>query len=126
FRGGDLVADAFDDSLPLELGKEQKHIEREPSHRARRIELLGYRDERHSLGVEQLDQPGKIGERARQPVDLVDDHDVDPARSDIGEQLLQGGSFQIATGEPTVVIAGSDRYPTLVALAADEGLAGFA
>ncbi len=88
--------------------------------------MLGHRDERHSLGVEEFDQPGKIGERAGQPVHLVDDNDVDPAGSDIGDQVLQGGSLQIAAGEPAIVIAGSDRYPALVALAADEGLGGFA
>src|SRR5271170_6853561 len=79
-----------------------------------------------TLGVEEFDQAGKIDERAGQPVDLVDDHDVDPAGSDIGDQMLQSGSLQIATGEPAIVIAGSEQYPALVALAADEGLAGFA
>jgi hypothetical protein len=88
--------------------------------------LLRHRDERHSLGVEELDQPGKIGERAGQPVDLVDDHDVDPAGSDMGEQMLQGGSLQIAAGEAAIVIAGSRQHPTFVPLAADEGLAGLA
>ena len=68
----------------------------------------------------------EIGERSRQPVDLVDDHDVDPARSDIGDQVFQGGPLQIAAREPTVVIAGFGQYPALVALAADEGLTGFA
>jgi hypothetical protein len=48
--------------LPLELGKGQQHVERQASHRARRIELLRHRDERQSLGVEEFDQPGKIGE----------------------------------------------------------------
>jgi hypothetical protein len=51
--------------------------------------LLRHRDERHGLGVEEFDQPGKIGERAGQPVDLVDDYDVDPSGSDIAEQALQ-------------------------------------
>ena len=46
--------------------------------RARRIELLGQRKDRQGLCVDGLDQPGEIGERARQPVDLVNDHDVDP------------------------------------------------
>ena len=76
--------------------------------------------------VEELDQPGKIGERSGQPVDLVDDDDVDPAGPDIGEQALQRGSLQIAAGEPAIVIAVSRQYPALVPLAADEGLAGFA
>src|SRR6202047_5020415 len=125
-RRGDLVADAFTGDLALELGKGQQHIERQAPHRARRVELLRHRNERHSLGVEELDQPGKIGERAGQPVDLVDDHDIDPVGSDISDQLLQGGSVQIAAGEPAIVIAGSDQYPALVALTADKGLAGFA
>src|ERR1700737_2777237 len=124
-RGGDLVADAFAGDLPLELGKGQQNIERQAPHRARRVELLRHRDERDSLGVEEFDQPSKIGERAGQPVDLIDDHDVDPAGPDVGDQVLQGGSLQIATGISAIVIAGSDQYPALVALAADEGLAGF-
>jgi hypothetical protein len=37
--------------------------------------LLRHRNERHTLCVEELDQPGKIGERAGQPVDLVHDHE---------------------------------------------------
>src|SRR5712671_2692179 len=51
-RGGDLVADAFTGDLTLELGKGQQHVERQAPHRARRVELLRHRDERHSLGVE--------------------------------------------------------------------------
>ena len=73
-----------------------------------------------------LDQTGKIGERPGQPVDLVDDDDVDPSSANIGEQALQSRPLHIATGEPAVVIAGSRRCPALVLLAADVGLAGFA
>src|SRR5437764_283108 len=51
-RRSDLVADTFAGDLPLELGKGQQHIEREAPHRARRIELLRYRHERHALCVE--------------------------------------------------------------------------
>src|SRR5438128_10822465 len=60
----------------FELSKGQQHIEGQPPHRARGVELLGHRHERGALGVEDLDQLGKIGERAGQPVDLVDDNDV--------------------------------------------------
>src|SRR5271163_2267958 len=52
--------------------------------------------------------------------------DVDPAGSDIGEQALQRRPLHIAARGPAIVIAGSDQHPALVALAADEGLAGFA
>jgi hypothetical protein len=87
--------------------------------------LLRHRNERHTLCVEELDQAGKIGERAGQPVDLVDDHDVDAARPDTGEQALRRGSLEIAAREPAIVIAGSRQQPALVLLAANVGLAGF-
>ena len=79
-----------------------RQIERQAPHRARRVELLRHRDERHILGVENLDQTGKIGERAGQPVDLVHDHDIDSARPDIGEQALRRGSLEIAAREPAI------------------------
>src|SRR6266568_8378578 len=40
-RGGNLVADAFAGNLPLKLSKGQQHIEGQPPHRARGVELLG-------------------------------------------------------------------------------------
>src|SRR5467141_2579196 len=125
-RGGDLVADPFAGELALELGKGRQTIEGQPPHRARGVELLGHRHERDALGIEDLDQPGKIGERAGQPVDLVDDDDVDPAFPDVGEQALQRRPLHIAAGEPAILVACSGQYPALVTLAADVGFAGFA
>src|SRR2546423_6804547 len=58
--------------------------------------------------------------------DLVHDHDIDSARPDIGEQALRRGSLEIAAREPAIVIAVSRQQPTLVLLAANVGLAGFA
>src|SRR5262252_9080055 len=58
--------------FPLELGKGQQHIERQPAHRGRGIELLGDRDESDSTTVEQLDELGEIHQGAGQAVDLVD------------------------------------------------------
>ena len=41
-RGGsNLVADTLGNDLPLELGKGQKHVEGQPAHRGRGVELLG-------------------------------------------------------------------------------------
>jgi hypothetical protein len=61
--------------------------------------LLGHRDERDTLGVEDLDQPGKIGERTGEPVDLVDD-DIDPAGPDVGEQALQRSRSMLPPENP--------------------------
>src|SRR5207244_4310950 len=86
----------------------------------------GGRHEREDRGVEDLDQPGKIGERTGEPVDLVHDDNVDPASPDVGEQALQRRPLHVATREPAIIVAGPGQYPALVTLAADVGLAGFA
>src|SRR5262249_45450468 len=52
--GSDLVAHPLADHLALELGKGQQHVEREPSHAGRGIELLGDRHERHATTIKDL------------------------------------------------------------------------
>src|SRR5258707_4779137 len=79
-RGGDLVANALADDLALELREGQQNVERQAPHRGRRVELLRHRNKGRVLGVEDLDNLGKIGERAGQPVDLVDGNGVEPPR----------------------------------------------
>jgi hypothetical protein len=49
--GRNLVADALGGDLPLELGKGQQHVEDEPAHGGRRVELLGDRDEGDAMGI---------------------------------------------------------------------------
>ena len=78
------------------------------------------------LGIEDLDDLGEIGERPGQPVDLVDDDDVDPPRLDVGEQPLQRRPLHRGAGEPAVVVSRAQAHPALVPLAGDVGLAGLA
>ena len=40
------------------------------------------------MGVEEFDQLGEVGERAGQPVDLVDNDDVDPSSANVIQQPL--------------------------------------
>ena len=61
-RCGDLVADALGGDLPLELGKGQKNIQRQPAHRGRGVELLGNGDEGDPGLIEHLDDPGEVGQ----------------------------------------------------------------
>src|SRR6476660_3310707 len=126
FRGGDLVADALADDLALELRKGQQNIEGQAPHRGCRVELLRNRNKRRASRIEDLDDLGKIGERAGQPVDLIDDHDIDPPRRDVGEQLLQSRPVYRGAGEPAVIIGRAEAYPAFLPLARDEGLTGFA
>src|SRR6516225_1780797 len=81
---------------------------------------------RRAPGVEDLDDLGKIGERAGQPIDLVDDHDVDPPRGDVGKQLLQSRPLHRRAGAPAVIIPRAQAHPAFVPLAVDKGLAGLA
>ena len=74
--------------------------------------------------VEQLDQLGEVRQRSGQPVDLVDDDDVDLAGSDILQQALQGRALSVAAGEATIVILGPHHRPAGMGLAADVGLGG--
>jgi hypothetical protein len=53
------------------------------SHTGRRVERLGDRNEGLLMRVEEFNQLGEVGERARQPVDLVDDNHVDSSRPNI-------------------------------------------
>ena len=62
-----------------ELRKRKQHVQRQPAHRGGGVELLGHRDERDIVLVEQLDELGKVRQRAGQAIDLVDHDDVDLA-----------------------------------------------
>ena len=78
--------------------------------------------------VEDLDDLGEVGERAGQPVDLVDDHDVDLARLAMSaSSRCRAGRSIVAAGEPAVVIQSRDKaaQPSCCWLR-DEGLAGLA
>ena len=55
--------------------------------------------------VEKLDELGEVGERPRQPVDLVDDDDVDLAGPHLVQQRLQGRALQRGAGESAIVEA---------------------
>ena len=76
--------------------------------------------------VEDLDDPGEIGERTGQSVDLVDDHDIDAPGRDVGEQPLQSRPIHPRAGEPAVIITGAQAHPAFMALAGDKGFASLA
>src|SRR5215218_4953992 len=114
---GKLVADALACDLALELGEGQQHVEGEPPHAGRGVEGLGHRDERDLVGIEDLDELGEVGERAGEPVDLVDHHHIDELRADCREEPLQSGPLERSTREAAIVEALLDQVPALVGLA---------
>ena len=76
----DQLADEIQTQIDLET---QENIERQTSHGAGRIERLCYGYERGIPFVEPLDDLGEVSERAGEPVDLIDDHHVNPALVDV-------------------------------------------
>jgi hypothetical protein len=79
----------FNLSFPARHCCFHRALRRQPPHRACRVELLGHRDERHTVRIKDLDQLSNIRQRTGQPIDLVHDHDVGAARPNVGQQALQ-------------------------------------
>jgi hypothetical protein len=69
------------------------------------------------VSVEEVGQPDEIEQGARQPVELIDEHDVDQPSLDIAKQLLESRTMRIGTGTATVVVMTGDLYPASVLLA---------
>ena len=104
--------------------KREQDVQRQPSHRGRRVERLRDADEGDVVAIEHLDQLGEIHQRAAEPVDLVDDDHVDPPCLDVREQPLQRRTLQRGTRNAAVVVAVGNKQPALGLLAGDVGLAG--
>lgn len=70
-------------------------------------------------------RPGKIHQRARQAIHLIDDDAIDLARLDVLHQPLHGRAIEVAPGEPAIVISIRQTDPPLALLAGDVGLGAF-
>src|SRR5271166_631004 len=77
------------------------------------------------MRIEQLDQLGEVGERPRQPVDLVDDDHVDPPRPNVIEQLLERRPVHRPARKAAVVVAVPYQSPAFMSLALDIGFRCF-
>src|SRR5262249_641716 len=56
-------------------------------------------------------------QRARQPVDLIDDHDIDLGSCDVGKQRLQRRPVERRAGETAIVVMIWNEAPALMGLA---------
>ncbi len=70
------------------MSERQQHVEGQSTHVGRGIELLGDRYKGNATAIKDLDELGKIRQRPRQPIDLINNHYVDPACLDIGDKSL--------------------------------------
>ena len=62
-----------------------------------------------------LDEPGEVGERPGEPVDLVDDDHADATGLDLGQQPVQRRTLQRAAGHTAIVEAVLGEDPAFLA-----------
>jgi len=72
------------------------------------------------------DHAREFGERAGQPVDLVDDDHVDPTECDLGKQAPERRPLHRTAGMAAIAIGGGDRPPAFARLALHIGGTGLA
>lgn len=46
------------------------------------------------MAIKDVHQPAELGQAAAQAVDLVDDHDGNESRRDVGQQMLKGWALE--------------------------------
>src|ERR1019366_7488293 len=78
------------------------------------------------MSVEDLDHPGEVRKRPRQPIDFIDDHDVDQSLFDVGQQLFERRTLHRRAGKAAVIICGLAQPPAFPLLTADVCLTGLA
>lgn len=77
-------------------------LKHQPTHRGGRVDLQGDGAEADAVAIKHIDHPGEVRQRARQPVDLINNHDVNLAHLDVRHQAAQGWPIHIAAGEKGV------------------------
>ena len=114
FHSGD---DAFDDGVALELGEHREQLQQHAAHRSGGVEGFGRGAEHDSGGVEFFEEGDGVAEAAGEPVDAVDEQDVDGSCAGGGEGVLQAGAGGGGAGD--VVVEAGDQAPS--GLAGDVG-----
>ncbi|MDA8039771.1 MAG: hypothetical protein M0Z69_11570 [Actinomycetota bacterium] len=87
--------DPLDDRGPLELGEDAEHLHHHPPRRRRRLEGLGGRAEADAGRVEAGEQLREQPHRATEPVDSVDEQDVETTESRVGERPAKPGALEL-------------------------------
>jgi hypothetical protein len=68
------------------------------------------------VGVEHLNDFGKIEQGAGEPINLVDHNDVHLRSADVSQKALEGGPFKRSAGIAAIVIVGRQGHPAFVLL----------
>ncbi len=120
-RGCDLVGDPFGGHFAFELGEGQQHVQCQPPHASGRVEGLRDGDKGRASRIQPFYHFGKVRQRAREPVDLVNKDLIDGTPVDVSEQTPQPGAFHTAAGKTAIVIALRQPHPAFRLLAGEIG-----
>jgi hypothetical protein len=74
--------------------------------------------------IKALHKPDEVGERSRQPIQLVGHHAINPPSLDIRQQTAQCRALKRPAGEPAIIVAVAEQEQALGALGRDVCLAG--
>ena len=107
--------DAVDNRRVLELCEHAEHLQHHPPRRGAGVERLGRRLQDDVELIELLAQPGELTHLAAEPVDAVDEQQVDPFLAREVERLLEAGAVEAGPGG--LVLMGGDDPPVLHRLA---------
>ena len=95
FHAGDHP---LDDRRPLELGEHAEHLHHHPARRSRGVERLRRRAKQHVGLVELLEHVREPAHRPREPVDAVDEQQIEPLRLGLLQGALEAGPFEAGPG----------------------------
>ena len=84
----DFVSNSLADDFTLELSERQQDVQRQPTHRMCRVELLSHRYELRAALVELSHHLGEVEQRTTQSIDFVDHDTVDFAGRDVFQQFV--------------------------------------
>ncbi|MDA8358386.1 MAG: hypothetical protein M0Z95_19325 [Actinomycetota bacterium] len=103
-----------DDGRPLELGEHAEHLDHHPPGRARGVEGLGGRAEGDPGSVQVFEELGETAHRAGEPVDPVDQEEVEAPGPGLGQGTLETRAFGGCARRLVAEAAG--EFPVLLAL----------
>jgi hypothetical protein len=77
FPRSDAVTDTLCDEFALELRESEQDVEDHPAHAVGGVECLRDGNERYVVPIKYLDKPNKVSKASCEPIDFVDDNDID-------------------------------------------------
>src|SRR5687767_12498676 len=100
-----FVTDTIASKFAFKLRESKQHIHHQPPEAVRRIEILSDTCERRVVSLKNIHKPDEVQEAPTQPIELVDDDDINLAAFDVSEELSHRGAIQGAPGLGSIFVS---------------------